>query len=80
MARLRIDRLSLTLPEFTAGDAERLARLIAAKLASATLPDLASRQLDSLVVTIADTAPSDQDKLADQIVGEILWQLGQALR
>lgn len=74
MAEIAIDRLSLKLSGLTAGDGERLARLVAGSLGRQTLPDGSGREVEGMSVKIA-AASGNLNQLSDQIVREIMRQL-----
>jgi hypothetical protein len=78
MTPLTIDRLSLRLGGLSELDARRLARLVAAGLAGAALDLDGAHRLERVEVQVT-AAAEDIDHLAEQIVADLLRQIGRAL-
>jgi hypothetical protein len=74
MAELFIDRLTLQVPGFSESEAQRLAWAIADGLAAADWRD-GIGDVSELRVDLTASADAKPNKLADQIVSEILRQL-----
>jgi hypothetical protein len=79
VTHISIDRLSVTLSGSSAGDGERLARLIAEKLAAASPGLQASGQRESVKVELPRAKGSNLDQLAEQVVADLVRQLGRTL-
>ena len=79
MTDISIDRLSVTLSGSSAGDGERLARPIAEKLAAASPSLQASGQRESIKVELPEAKGSNLDQLAEQVVADLVRQLGRTL-
>jgi hypothetical protein len=75
MAELSIDRLTLKLPDFSEHEARRLASLVAEGLAGAPRPAGPSRSVERLPVEVTGSRDESTDRLAQQIIAEILRQL-----
>jgi hypothetical protein len=75
MTNLNIDRLTLKLSGISQNDGQRLAQLIATRLASSEIPGNSVRDTPSLQMNINIPPNKNVDSLANQIVSEILRQL-----
>lgn len=76
MAAVTINRLALNLTGISESDGKRLATLVAQGLADA--PEVAaSRYLDSLSVTATATPGGGMERLAEQIVADLVRQLAR---
>ncbi len=78
MATIDIDRLTLKLSGLSEREGQRLARLIAAGLTQADVPNATSR-LETLRVNLTAPADGNVDRLSQQIVADILRQLERTL-
>jgi hypothetical protein len=79
MAEMNIERLTLKLAGISESDGQRLARLIAEGLASATISFESPRHIDSLRVNATASPGNEVGMLSRQIVAEIVRQLESTL-
>ena len=79
MAEMNIERLTLKLSGISESDGQRLARLIAEGLASATISSASPRHIDSLHVNATASPGNEIGMLSRQIVAEIVRQLESTL-
>ena len=79
MAEISIDRLSVTLSGRSSSDGERLARLIAQRLAAASPGLRSSGPRDSVNVEVPGTNGQDLDQLAEQVVDDLVRQLNRTV-
>ena len=74
MPDLNIERLTLRLSGLSEGDGRHLARLIADRLAEASLPE-GTRGRDAMRSNIQAGSGSGLPELADQVVADLVRQL-----
>jgi hypothetical protein len=74
MAEVSVDRLALRVPGLSEHEAARLARLVAEDLAAAVEPE-SVRRVATLRVSVRPGPGESLDRLAKQIVAELLRQL-----
>ena len=79
MAEIHIDRMVVNLSGMAAHDAQRLAQTIATVLAQAPVRTGLDGRVDTLHVEVPATPAQDVDRLAQQVVADIVRQLEQAL-
>ena len=79
MAEISIDRMSVSLSSMSSGDSERLARLIAEKLVAASSSVAASGRHESVNVNLPGANGLGVDRLAEQIVDELVRQLNRTV-
>jgi hypothetical protein len=75
MTNLNIDRLTLKLSGISSQEGQHLARLIAAGLANHEISSYSTRDAPTLQLNISAPPNANIDRLANQIVSEILRQL-----
>jgi hypothetical protein len=73
MTEISIDRLSLKLSGLTAGEGERLARLVADGLGRQKLP-ASAHGVEGMTINV-NASGGNLQRLSDQIVREIMRQL-----
>jgi hypothetical protein len=78
MPELTIDRLSLRLSGLSELDGRHLARLIAEKLASTSLPEW-DAGYDQMTSSVVAQPGASVHSLAEQIVSEVVRQLDRSL-
>jgi hypothetical protein len=78
LANILIDRLSITLMDRSSGDGERLAHLIAEKLAAASFSAPASENRDTVNVAVPGASGSDLDQLAEKVVDDLVRQISRS--
>jgi hypothetical protein len=79
MNQLSIDRLTLKLSGFSQDQGQHLARLIAEGLATSEISSHSARDSPNLQMNITAQPNANVDRLANQIVSEVLRQLNQTL-
>ncbi|MEG4318617.1 MULTISPECIES: hypothetical protein [unclassified Microcoleus] len=79
MTNLNIDRLTLKLSGLSQNQGQHLARLIAEGLANSEISSHSARDSPSLQLNITAQPNANVDRLANQIVSEVLRQLNQTL-
>jgi hypothetical protein len=79
MAEMNIERLTLKLSGISESDGQRLARLIAEGLASATISSESPHHIDSLHVNATASPGNEIGMLSRQVVAEIVRQLESTL-
>jgi hypothetical protein len=77
MSDLDVDRLSLKLHGVSRGDAQRLSSLVAQGLAEATVRPRGG--VNALQVTVNSLPGTSMQELANQIVANLVGQLGRTL-
>ena len=78
MTDLTIDRMTLSLSAISTSDGERLARLIAQNLAAESWSET-PRTRDSVTVDVPPANGRDIDRLAEQIVSDLVRQLNRTV-
>jgi hypothetical protein len=79
MTAINIDRLTLKLSGLSQQEGQHLARLIAEGLANPEVSSHLARDAPSLQVNITAPPNANVDRLANQIVSEVLRQLNSTL-
>lgn len=79
MANIQIDRLTLKLSGISQQEGQHLARAIADGLADASLAAETAHSLDVLKVTVTVGSGDNLDRLAQQILTELLQQINRTL-
>jgi hypothetical protein len=79
MAEIHIDRMVVHVSGMAVYDAQRLAQVISTVLAQAPVRAGAAGRVDTLRVEVPTTPAQDVDRLAQQVVAEIVRQLEQTL-
>jgi hypothetical protein len=75
MADISIDRLSLTVPGFSAPRSERLVRQIVDGLADASLSPGPPADVSALTLSLCGVSTESDDALVGRIVAELIRQL-----
>jgi hypothetical protein len=75
VAQISIDRMSVTVSSISSADSERLARLIAERLAAASSKLETSGRWESVRVQKTEADGQGVDRLAQQFVDDIIRQL-----
>ena len=79
MTNLIIDRLTLKLSGISQQEGQHLARLVTNKLATSEISGYSARDSPNLQMNITAQSNANVDRLANQIVSEVLRQLNQTL-
>jgi hypothetical protein len=79
MTELNIDRLTLKLSGISELEGQRLAHLIAQELANSDISHLSTRASPNIQISIPSPANPNVDRLAQQIVADVLQQLDRTL-
>jgi hypothetical protein len=79
MTKINIDRLTLKLSGLSQDQGQHLARLIAEGLATSEISSHPARDSPNLQMNITAQPNANVDRLANQIVSEVLRQLNQTL-
>jgi len=79
MAQINLDRLTLKLSGLSQNQGQHLARLIAEGLANSEISSHSARDSPNLQLNITAQPNANVDRLANQIVSEVLRQLNQTL-